>query len=187
VSRFEEGGGHDEEPIGSECGEEESVGGEEGGKLSENENLGEGEKPGENEEVGMGGGHALEGSGKLSMREIREGKLAQKRAKIHEKLYGRDGGVVVDTRSGLASLDSFAVCQAGGDMRSGGTESLSKDLVVEGFSISVAGKTLFDNADLRFSGIRQHTSAYVSIRQHMSAYGLFYQCSRQDALRRRGP
>jgi hypothetical protein len=38
--------------------------------------------------------------------------------------------------------------------------------VVEGFSISVAGKTLFDNADLRFSGIRQHTSAYVSICQH---------------------
>ncbi len=101
----------------------------------------------------------------------------QKRAKIHDKLYGRDGGVVVDTRSGLASLDSFAVCQAGGDMRSGGTESLSKDLVVEGFSISVAGKTLFDNADLRFSGIRQHTSAY----------GLFYLCCRQDALRQRGP
>jgi hypothetical protein len=36
-------------------------------------------------------------------------------------------------------------------MRSGGTDSLSKDIVVEGFSITVGGKTLFDNADLRIS------------------------------------
>ena len=41
--------------------------------------------------------------------------------------------------------------QAGGDTRSGGTDSLSKDIVVEGFSITVGGKTLFDNADLRIS------------------------------------
>jgi hypothetical protein len=41
--------------------------------------------------------------------------------------------------------------QAGGDMRRGGTDSLSKDIVVEGFSITVGGKTLFDNADLRIS------------------------------------
>jgi len=48
--------------------------------------------------------------------------------------------VAVDARTGEASLDSFAVKQAGGDMRIGGIESQSRDITVEGFSISVGGK-----------------------------------------------
>jgi len=50
------------------------------------------------------------------------------------------GAVAVDARTGEASLDSFAVKQAGGDMRIGGIESQSRDITVEGFSISVGGK-----------------------------------------------
>ena len=48
-------------------------------------------------------------------------------------------------------------------MRSGGTDSLSKDIVVEGFSMAVGGKTLFDNADLRISHGQVCLCAFSSV------------------------
>ena len=102
------------------------------------------------------------GANKLTMKEKREAKLEGKRAKREEKMSQHVEGAAAaaaaaaardakGTGGGESGLGSFALQQAGGDMREGGTESLSKDIVVEGFSISVAGKTLFENADLRIA------------------------------------
>lgn len=60
----------------------------------------------------------------------------------------------------------MAFVQAGGDMRTGGTESLSKDIVVQGFSIAVAGKTLFESADLRIA--HGHVSPSSPLSAHPS-------------------